>query len=539
LTVSLANTKSRDDAGVAASGEGVRLTITGVDVKGLMFRHSATVLMLEGRDCVFRSKSQPELNGSVLLEFEFPEIDPKRRLSQGLVKSSHADVDGDFYEVAVELEVAQPVKVARNRNEPKPAVKQSAPPTIHVSGVEGKGDPVIATSDSRLPPNSISTAQALPRPSQETSAPTKFESRELLPKTQLAEDPAAAREALKSAVASEMKQQIQVMRSWISSELEKVVPAIVSSSMEKMIRESVEKQISADRQAIIQAVHSDVAREVGGRIAESDDLRSAVESMAQKVFEQQTELSRSAGAKVEQELGSRTGSILRSFEDSVAEMEARLTVARIDMEAVLAKTQTLKQEIEERMSPLQETLEQLRHAETSGIEKFQRQTAAQMDLGGAQFENQLSRISGEKAAQFATEMEAVLTRTQSLKREIEDGMRPLQETLEQLNLAERTGIERFQSQAAAQMSMGGTQFEQQIARISGERATHFAMEMEEHLAPHRQRADESMEKLGAVLQLLQGTARVQQERLTEHSQAAAANFEKEIRALLLRLAGGA
>jgi hypothetical protein len=539
LTVSLANTKSRDDAGVAASGESAHLTITGVDVKGLMFRHSATVLMLEGRDCVFRSKSQPELNGSVLLEFEFSGIDPKRRLSQGLVKSSHADVDGDFYEVAVELEVAQPVKVARDRIESKPALKQSAPPPIHVSGVEGKGGPVIATSDSRLPPNAISSPQALPRPSLETSAPAKLESRELLPKTQLAEDPTAAREALKSAVASEMKQQIQVMRSWISGELEKVVPAIVSSSMEKMIREAVEKQISADRQALIHAVKSDVGRQVGDHIAESSDLRTAVESMAQKVFEQQTELSRSAGAKIEQELGSRASSILRSFEDSTAEMEARLTVARIDMEAVLAKTQTSKQEIEERMSPLQEILEQLSQAETDGIERFQRHAVAQMDLGAAQFENQLTRISEERAVQFATEMEVVLTKTQSLKQEIEERIRPLQETLEQLNHAERAGIERFQSQAAAQLSMGGAQFEKQIARISGERATHFAMEMEGQLAPHRQRADETMEKLGAVLQLIQGTARVQQERLTEHSRVTAANFEKEIRALLLRLAGGA
>jgi hypothetical protein len=220
-------------------------------------------------------------------------------------------------------------------------------------------------------------------------------------------------------------------------------------------------------------------------------------------------------------------------------MEARLTVARIDMEAVLAKTQTSKQEIEERMSPLQEILEQLSQAETDGIERFQRHAVAQMDLGAAQFENQLTRISGERAVQFATEMEVVLTKTQSLKQEIEERIRPLQETLEQLNHAERAGIERFQSQAAAQLSMGGAQFEKQIARISGERATHFAMEMEGQLAPHRQRADETMEKLGAVLQLIQGTARVQQERLTEHSRVTAANFEKEIRALLLRLAGGA
>jgi hypothetical protein len=65
------------------------------------------------------------------------------------------------------------------------------------------------------------------------------------------------------------------------------------------------------------------------------------------------------------------------------------------------------------------------------------------------------------------------------------------------------------------------------------------MEMEKQQALHQQRADETIEKLGAMFQLLHGTARTQQERLTEHSQTTVANLEKEIRALLLRLAGGA
>jgi hypothetical protein len=50
--------------------------------------------------------------------------------------------------------------------------------------------------------------------------------------------------------------------------------------------------------------------------------------------------------------------------------------------------------------------------------------------------------------------------------------------------------------------------------------------------PAGKRADESVEKLGAMLQLLQGTARVQQERLNEHA-VAAANFETQIKAFLV------
>jgi hypothetical protein len=111
--------------------------------------------------------------------------------------------------------------------------------------------------------------------------------------------------------------------------------------------------------------------------------------------------------------------------------------------------------------------------------------------------------------------------------------------LQELNAAEKGGIENIQSEAASLVSTHAAQFKDQLNQISAERAVQFLVEMEKHLAPHQQRADEVIEKLGAILQLLQSTARVQQERLTEHSQTATANFEKEIRAVLLRLAGGA
>jgi hypothetical protein len=209
------------------------------------------------------------------------------------------------------------------------------------------------------------------------------------------------------------------------------------------------------------------------------------------------------------------------------------------MEVALTRTQTLKQEIEDSMRPVQETLAQLNNAERAGIESFERQATALLNTRAAEFENQLTTISTAGAAQLMREMEVALTRAQTLKQEIEDGMRPLQETLAQLNGAERTATERFQSQATARLSMGAAQFEQQLAKISVDRAAQFELEMEQRLAPHQLSADETVNKLGAVLQLVQSTARVQQDRLAELSRTTAANIEREIRALLLRLAGGA
>ena len=43
----------------SASAKEQKLTVTGLDEKGQMFRESAPVLELDGRDCHFRYKFQP------------------------------------------------------------------------------------------------------------------------------------------------------------------------------------------------------------------------------------------------------------------------------------------------------------------------------------------------------------------------------------------------------------------------------------------------------------------------------------------------
>jgi hypothetical protein len=408
------------------------------------------------------------VDGSVLVEFDYPQADPKSRLSQARVKSNQAEIESGSYKVIVELEVAQTARVVPKQVEPQTVIKKPALQPVPVSTAakaESEGGPVIALRELASVPQSTAIPQPLPRPKHEGSPTIDLESREPLPRTQ-AENPIAVREAVKSAVAAEIKQEITLLRSWISSELERSLPPIVSSKMEKMIGDSLEKQISVNYEASIQALNADVACQVGDRIAESKDLRTSLEGMAKKLFEEQAELSRTAGAKVEQELSTRAATIIRSFEESVAEMGARINTARADMEVVLTKSQTLQQEINDGMLSLRKALEQLNNAETAGREKFQSQVDSQLNTFATQFENQLNKTSIEKTVQFS-------------------------------------------------------------------------MEMEKQQAHHQQCADETVEKLGAMLQLLQGTARVQQERLTEHSRTTLANLEKEIRALLLRLAGGA
>lgn len=465
MTLFFPNPKSRTVEAIIVSSRAVKLMVTGVDVKGQMFRHSATVLMLEDGDCAFLCKCQPELDGSILVEFDYPQADSTRRVSQARVISNHADAESGFYKVVVELENPQSVKVTPDQIGPQIAVSEQALPPFSISGTEVESNPATTPLELYSLPKPDMIPQTLPRPNRENAATFVFESRDFVPKPQ-AEDPGAIHEAVKSAVASEIEQQMHLLKSWFSSEMGKAVPAIDSSNMEKMIGEAVEKQVSANYPTSIQALNADVARQVGDRIAESQDLRNALETMAKKFFEEQSELSRATGVRIEQELSSRAATILQSFEQSIAEMETRIDGAR-------------------------------------------------------------------------TDVEATLTRTQALNQEAMEGMRSVREALEQLNNAERNGVEKFQKLAAAQLNMGAAQFENQLNKISAERAAQFVMEMENHLTPHRQSAEETLGKLGAVLQLVQGTVRVQQERLAEQSRIAAANFEKEIKALLLRLAGSA
>jgi hypothetical protein len=136
-------------------------------------------------------------------------------------------------------------------------------------------------------------------------------------------------------------------------------------------------------------------------------------------------------------------------------------------------------------------------------------------------------------------MESAMAAMQNMKREINEGMSFVQDALQQMRDAEKPGIEKMQAQAAMQLQEWSAQFDNLLNTSATEKAIQFSLEMERRMVPHRQRADETIEKLGAMLQLLQGTARVQQERLNEQTLAAAANIEKQVKAFLVRLGGGA
>ncbi len=533
MTTLPSNSKPRLDQGIGASADTVQLTVTGVDTKGQMFRHAATVLYLNGRDCTYRSKSQPELDGSILAEFGYPNA--VRRVSQGRVTSNHVEISSGLYKVSVELEAAQPANVVTDQAAPQVVVQKPAPPqpTPQLASIETNRDSEFTDVDFPAPPKPSGVLREFPQPNHENIASVKYENREFASKTP-PEDPEAVRASVKLIVDSEMKVQTPLLKSWISDELEKAVPTALSSSMvkiEKMIDAAVEKQVSASHQSS-QAFNVDLARQIGDRIAESADLRNALESMAKRLIEEQTEISQAAGVRGDQQRSSEAATIIRSFEAPVADMEARLNASSVKAQ----------QELDSRADAITRSLEssaaQIEAKIDAAPARIEQQLGSQADTILRSLEASVAEMES-RMNRTRAEMEAVLDRARHIKQEVDDGIIPIQETLAQLTNAEKAGIERFQKQVAEQLASGATQFENQLNNISAVRTIAFVMELDKHLEPHRERTEEAVDKLGAVLQLVHGTARVQQERLAEISHATVANFEKEIRAILLRLAGNA
>ncbi len=148
----------------------------------------------------------------------------------------------------------------------------------------------------------------------------------------------------------------------------------------------------------------------------------------------------------------------------------------------------------------------------------------------------LSELSQTAATKTEQDLNARVT---VIRQSIEETIARVQETLEQLRDADRIATQKVDERLLAQLDIWSAEFNKRLDRVVVERAARFISDVQQQLIPYLQRADETRENLTAGLQLAQGSLRMQQERLAELSRTAAANFEKDIKALFLRLSGNA
>jgi hypothetical protein len=634
VSVTLSDPKSRMDGADASSSTAVHATVTGVDAKGQMFRRPAAIMILDGRDCTFRTDCQPEQNGSVLLEYDSRQADVKRQVLHASVKSAVPDAAAGFYKVNVELEVAQTAKIFATSVESPRVIEtrntstKPVPSSLPANRATQPDSPAAKVGPALVPPSTQAingASQSSARPSHQPGADTKSEVPPSLPKPQ-AENPIAMREAVRSAVAAELKQELAILKTWMSGELERTVPGMIAASTEKIARELVEKQSAANHEKSAQVLSAKVAGLVEDQISA---LRASLDDTVKKLAEEQAQVSQNAAGNSDKELTERAAAVLSSLEESASELTKKLlaqqsefsqtaaeradkelnlraaAIARSLEESAAATARNLfeqqaeisrtahdgaKHELDSHAATILRSLQE--STSEMATKLVQEQAAllrnihndAQEDLGVRaaaivhsfeesasetvkkifQEQTDLSRTALQDSERYlnsrvatvlrsieesAAEMqaridasgstaEALLTNSQSLQREINEGLVPLQQSLQQLNDDNTTRMENFRTQLDFELSRCSVQLENHFTNLSNQRAAEFSTEIEKRFVPVQQMADDLLQKLGAVFQLLQSTARVQQERLTEHSNSTAANFEREIRAILLRLAGG-
>ena len=450
----------------SAAGKEQRLTVTGLDEKGQMFRESAPIIELDGRDCHFRSKFQPELGSWVLVEFDSSKAGSKRTTLQGQVKSAQPEgLTGNLYRIYIELESAQGLKIV-----PPPQPAKAAAPALQPLAAAPAPKEEENRAPKPAPPEPITRVKpdtnagmsiSLEVPPSKPAAPVSREPS--APKAQ-AEVAGLSRQAGNAGVALEVKQQLAALKDSFREELESVAKQTISSSVEPIVRQSVEKQIAANYQSSIQTLNSDLTYQLAGRLANNKELRDCIENMAKKAIEEQLGLVRNSAIEEQRNSKANLDEIAKSFEKSIAEIEEKMKATESTANATLERAQALEREVEESTERLQKVVDQLNQAVRSTIEKFDGHVTAQLNSWSAQFKNHVDGISREKAAQFTTGLE-------------------------------------------------------------------------QQLSSQLQEANEVLEKLSAGLQLARGTVRMQETQWAERSREMAADFEKEIKSVLIRLAG--
>jgi hypothetical protein len=515
--------KGKGQAGETSlvAGKDVRVTVTGLDEKGQMYRESAPVIELSGRECHFRSKFQPDLGSWVLVEFDSPNAGAKRTALQGQVKSTQSEgLAGTLFRIHIELESAPGLTVVADPQAARTAAPALQPPAVAAPKAEVIRAPkeVVAEAVTRPKPEANtgiflsvevpqSKAASVELPPNKPAAPTI---RELPAPRERAETTGSSAVATTAAVALEVNQQLALLKGSLNEELERIAQRTISSSLEPMIRETVEKQIAANYQTAIQTLNSDLTYQLAGRLSGSAEFRDSISGMAKKALDEQMGAARSAMLEEQRKASANLAEIRQTVEKSVSEIEVKLKVTGGAAISTLERAQALQREVEESIARLQ-------------TEKVK----AKVDL--ADIESRMQITDGAATA--------TLERAQALEREVAESTDRLQKAVDQLNQAVRTTIEKFDGHVTSQLNTWSAQFKTHVEVVSREKSAQFTTVLQQQLLSQVQEANEAVEKLSAGLQLARGSLRVQETQWAERSREIAAEFEKEIKSALLRLAG--
>jgi hypothetical protein len=141
----------------------------------------------------------------------------------------------------------------------------------------------------------------------------------------------------------------------------------------------------------------------------------------------------------------------------------------------------------------------------------------------------------ERMSETRAKLGATLSRAQAVGNDANEALARVQKAIAQLGEADKVSAESSAERLSLQLEAWSAEFDKRLEQVAAERTAGLVSGMERQMLPSLQRATEALETLEAGLHL----AQVHQDRLAELSQAATANFAKELRSLFLRLSSSA
>ncbi|MGH9679019.1 MAG: hypothetical protein ACRD4Y_03645, partial [Candidatus Acidiferrales bacterium] len=300
-------------------------------------------------------------------------------------------------------------------------------------------------------------------------------------------------------------------------ELERNAQRNLASGLESAVRQSIEKQIAGNIQSAIQTLNSDLTQQIKQQLAAfKGPLAEELERNAQR------NLASGLESAVRQSIEKQ---IAGNFQSAIQTLNSDLTH---QLAGHLASSEALRGSIEKLAeTAVQEQTEQAQKSFAGGLNALE--TLQSMEKSAAEMEGRL------KAAR--EEAVATVERLQAAEREISDSAGRLQKVVDQMNQAARSTVEKFDAHITSQLNSWSAQFRNHIDGVTQEKAAQFASGLEHQLSVQMQEANEVLEKLSAGMHLARGTIRAQEAQLQERAQRVAADLEKEIRSVMLRLAG--
>lgn len=478
----------------AVSATSLQLTVTGTDADGTLFRETATLVRLQGKNCTYRSKHRVPSAGWLMVEVRRGSQDKEIWRAGAQVKSSSPDGPrNDLFQVSVELDRAHDSVVVPTEQEEKggetpaaaellrvPAATLSVVPGIpaEITATPPGASELVPDANARWVAEVTSEDTGMPadlepgRPRQpEAAAPGRGAADETSRDGDLTELAARVSEVSLPKVAEmihnglvvEYERRMAELKTTISAEVEKAAQDILTARMAGILEAAVETRM-AQYTETLPAITDKVVEQLAGRLAKIPQLEASLDSLSKGLTERWSETTRKATQAAQQNVSVKIAEIEELAKRMVGDLESKLGVHRAELQSILELSHTAIGESTAASLRAQETMKCLSDVLEAATPLMDASLRERVENRSAEFTNKIDHIVVERAAKFMSEIELLLASR------IESANQSIQELAAQLLKSEellRTSEERLRSQVAAAGILMDQEIKGVLRRLAG------------------------------------------------------------------------